>query len=148
MKKQKCLEEIAVVGVLLILCIYVFLTAGGFKGSSSLFPRIVSALAAILCVLQLRVSVQTLRKLQGAQDEPGKMNKNFLLACSSLVIYVISIFVLGYYVATLLYLCVSIYLFGYRKKLVVGLVSIGMIAFIYGLFNVLMYIKMPKGLLF
>ena len=44
MKKQKCLEEIFVVGILIILCIYVFLTAGGFKGTSSLFPRIVSAL--------------------------------------------------------------------------------------------------------
>ena len=148
MKKQKCLEEIFVVGILIILCIYVFLTAGSFKGTSSLFPRIVSALTAILCFLQLGASVRSLRSLQNTQEEPVGSGRSFLLASASLVVYAALIFLLGYYTATLLYLCASIYLFGYRKKLVIVLVSAGMIGFIYGLFHLLMYVNMPKGLLF
>jgi len=148
MKRQKCFEEIAVVVVLIALCIYVFVTAGGFKGTSGLFPRIVSALTALLCFLQLGASVRELRQVQDVQDGPVKSNKGFLLASGSLILYVVLIFVLGYYVATALYLCASVYLFGYHKKLVIVLIVLGMIAFIYGLFNVLMYVNMPKGLLF
>jgi len=145
-KKQKCRQEIVIVIALIVLCIYVFTTAGGFKGDSGMLPRIVAAITCVLCFMQLGVSMREYKALQGVEDAPPAPAKYFIMASVALIVYTALIFIVGYYVATAIYLCGSIYLFGYRKKPVILAITIGLVAFIYVLFNVLMYVKMPSGL--
>ena len=148
MKKQKCRQELVIVLSLIAICVYVFLSAGRFKGESGLLPRIVAVLTGALCLMQLNVSMREYKALAGVEDKPPVPAKNFILASIALIAYVALIFVVGYYIATAIYLCGGIYLFGYRKKWVILAITIGLVAFIYFLFIVLMYVKMPGGLFF
>ena len=148
MKKQKCRQEIIIVIALIVLCVYVFMSAGGFKGNSGMLPRIVSVLTGALCFMQLGVSVRAYKELAGVEDAPAAPAKNFILASLVLIAYTVVIFIVGYYIATAIYLCGSIYLFGYRKKPVILAITLGLVAFVYFLFNFLMYVKMPTGLFF
>ena len=146
MKKQKCRQEIVIVIALIALCVYVFVTAGGFKGDSGMLPRIVAVLTGALCIMQLGASMREYKELQGVEDAPPVPAKFFVMASVALIVYTALIFIVGYYVATAIYLCGSIYMFGYRKKPVILALTVGLVAFIYVLFNVLMYVKMPAGL--
>ncbi len=146
MKKQKCRQEIVIVIALIALCVYVFVTAGGFKGDSGMLPRITAVITGALCVMQLGVSMREYKALQGVEDAPPVPAKYFIMASVALVVYTALIFIVGYYIATAIYLCGSIYLFGYRKKVIILAITAGLVAFIYVLFNVLMYVKMPTGL--
>lgn len=146
MKKQKCRQEIVIVIALIALCVYVFVTAGGFKGDSGMLPRIVAVLTGALCIMQLGASMREYKELQGVEDVPPVPAKFFVMASVALIVYTALIFIVGYYAATAIYLCGSIYMFGYRKKPVILALTVGLVAFIYVLFNVLMYVKMPAGL--
>ena len=148
MKKQKSIQDLMIVAALIVLCIYVFVTAGSFKGESGMFPRIVAAVTLLLCCLQLGVGVREYLALRRKPGEVASKKHGFVLAAGTLVLYAALIFTIGYYPATAAYLCGSIYLFGYRKKLPVLLIGAGMIAFVYVLFHLVLRVRMPGGLIF
>lgn len=148
MKKQKSIQDIAITLCLIALCIFVFATAGGFKGESGMFPRIVAAVTLALCVLQLVANLHDCAAAAKAPAEEKRQGSTgFIKASVSLIAYVTLIFVLGYYVATALYLLFGIYLFGFQKKVPLALIVSGMIACVYILFTVMLRVQLPIGLL-
>lgn len=150
MKKQKSLQDILIVLFLIALSGYVFITSGGFRGESGMFPRIVAAVTLVLCFLQLGAGVR--EYLSSPADEPqapaAKAFNGFWAVAATLLGYTALIFVAGYYIATAVYLCMSMFLFGFRKKVALICIAAGMLIFVYILFSVLLRVQLPGGLLF
>lgn len=148
MKKQKSIQDTAITLFLITLCIFVFVTAGGFKGESGMFPRIVAAVTLLLCLMQLAANLHAFALVAKAPAEKSvRPATGFIKASVSLIAYVVLIFILGYYVATILYLLFAIYLFGFQKKLPLALIVAGMITGIYLLFTLLLRVGLPTGLI-
>lgn len=67
------------------------------------------------------------------------------IAATSLYVYLMT--VIGFIIATLLYIAGIMYFLGERKPLVIALVPIGTTAFIYLMFDVWLKISLPAGFL-
>jgi len=66
---------------------------------------------------------------------------------TAISLYILAIEFIGYFVATILFLAGSMYLFGRHRWLVVVGVSVGFLLTIYILFGLLIGIRLPEGLL-
>lgn len=141
------MQDIAITLALIVLCVFVFMTADGFKGESGMFPRIVAVITLALCAMQLVEGLYTYNKTEKEPTGKRPDPTGFYKAVISLVVYVLLIFILGYYVATAAYLLIGIYLFGYKKKLSLTLIVTGMIAGIYVLFTLMLRVQLPSGLI-
>lgn len=64
------------------------------------------------------------------------------------VAYVITIFQLGYFVSTFLYLCLSPLALGVKSWRAIALTEVVMLPLMYGFFVLFLEVNLPKGLLF
>ena len=130
---------------------YIYFTASGFPGEAGVFPKLVSAVTFILTIFQLIVSLfnakRVLQQSKSAQVEKKAINKNLIITIIGIIAYLMLIFVVGYLIATTLYLAISIYLYGYHNKLNIAIITISMIVFLYILFVLLLRVNLPSGLL-
>ncbi|ABR47317.1 hypothetical protein Amet_1106 [Alkaliphilus metalliredigens QYMF] len=81
-------------------------------------------------------------------DEPfGRMDIVFGTV-ALLVISILSFEYIGYYLASALFLGFCMYLLGYRKLKVVGIISVTWVIFTYFVFHRILYVPLPVGKLF
>jgi len=129
---------------------YIFFTASEFPGEAGTFPKLVSAATFILIIFQLILSMYNIKRISHTESdivEKKHINKNLMITIIGIIAYLVLIFFVGYLIATALYLSISIYLYGYHKKLNIGLITISMVVFLYIVFVLLLRINLPSGLL-
>jgi len=68
-----------------------------------------------------------------------------LLGIVCMVAYYFAIQILGYFLSSVIFLAVMMYMLSCRKPLLIGLVSTGWVAFSYLVFYKLLYIQLPLG---
>jgi len=111
------------------------------------YPKFISV---CLFLLALILIVQTVRK--GLPKWEGKINRKEL---ARQVIFFVSTFayihfmsILGFLLLTPLYLFFQCWFFGYRKYIVAGIMSIGLTAGTYYVFQMIFHIMLPSFRLF
>jgi len=151
LKKSFVNQQIMLTCALMIICVYVFVTAGGFRGTSGLLPRLVSCVTFFLCVIQLGFQIReslNAKKNQSTQAEKSANRKNFWVTVIGLIVYPVLIFTVGFFPATFIYMLGSMLLYGYKRIVVACLVSAGMTLFIYLVFTVTLRLQPPTGLFY
>ena len=68
-----------------------------------------------------------------------------LLGIGCMVAYYFAIQTLGYFISSVIFLALMMYLLSYRKPVVIALVSMGWLVFSYLVFYKLLYIQLPLG---
>lgn len=155
-KEKKALPstaDIILPAVIMGVCTWVFFTADGYRKEARMFPQVVAGITAILCLmLIIKSSISLIRaKRSASEKQEGKSTEaivRFWHAIVGVLLYPAFIILLGFIPATLIYLPTSMWLFGYRNKKVILLVTILLTAFMYVLFGVILSVKLPVGLLF
>lgn len=151
MKKSFINCDIALTGTLMAVCVFIFVTAGGFRGVSGRFPRIVSCVLFLLCAVQLGLEIRN--SLSGAKSNPVKKpkegnKKNYWVTVIGLLAYPALIFIAGYFPATFLYMLGSPFFYGYKRMVVAGLTSLIMCVFVYLMFVSVLRLQLPTGLFY
>ena len=146
-------QDIFVTSVLAIFSLYILLTTNNYPEEAGAFPKIVSILVIALCILQLVLSSLKLSSVIKSVDNPKEeiskntTNKTFIITAITLIVYPILIFVIGFIPSTLIYLVYTMYTYGYRNKVRIALISVGVLSVIYIIFEVMLRIKLPIGLM-
>lgn len=154
MEKRKVIEDIVVLLLLIALCVYVVVASFGFKSTAGIMPRLIACVTGALCCIQLGSSlIRYTRAKSDEMNSDGARKKairenRLLLASLTLILYFASIMIVGFYAGTLVYLIGTMVAFGFRKKLGIAFICIGMIVFMYALFERLLYVKLPTGMFF
>lgn len=141
-----------IIGIgLLLFSIYVWLTANAFPPSNSIgpgadfFPKITATILGILSVLLV------FKKEENAGDiftlQRGSIPK-FIGGFISLIIYVILVPTIGFFISTVLVSFVWMLLMGIRKWVVLVSVSILLSVVVVLLFEYVMNVPIPHGVLY
>ena len=136
----------------MVLAVFVFIIANGFlkvdKGvGPGGYPKVVAVGLFILgAILALDSFLRGFPQLTEKID--WKRVRQFVIFIAVTLVYVQSMKVLGFIVATPLYLAFGIYFFGYRKRLTIVLVSIGVTASIHIIFREIFLVMLPVFRLF
>jgi putative tricarboxylic transport membrane protein len=143
-------NEIIFGSVFLLLSVGFFSLTFGFPKqtialSPTVFPRFVTA---CLSLLSLLLMAQGIRKPRSSHEEKKELDKTFavrflLLAAIGLA-YTQAIRLMGYIVATPLFIAGSMLVFGEKKWYRVLLVSIITTAVMYSLFRLLFRVPLPR----
>lgn len=151
-EKVKTMESKKKFNMNILVCAFVagislvFLIASFFIEDklSATFPK-------ILCGLSIALSI-----LYFIQILCGKHNEEFdftgtgraCLACLVIIGYLLSNYLFGYYIATVIFLPVCMLFLGQRNWKVIAGVTVGLPLFLYLLLDLVMEMQMPQPLLF
>ncbi len=129
--------------------------------SASFFPRVVSVLLAVSAVWMIGKELAAKRKARSAasaviaeeesDEQPqGGSEKFVIYMMAAAVVYIIIIPVLGYLVSTIVYMVVSCIFLGSsysKRRWITALIAVAISISAYLLFNLVLSVFLPSGLL-
>ena len=146
--------EVLLLSGFLVLAVLLFRSTASYpesvQGSTAMYVRFLGAALGLLCALEL---IFTLKRRRDDDNPPEKMNiavkpVRFWSLFLLLVIYCTALSTLGFYIASALFLPLSMILLGARKPLTILLTSGGVLLFVYFVFARLLEVSLPMGTLF
>jgi len=143
--------------IFMMIAVFAYVTAASFKGmvrsdniGPSVWPKFLCILLgafSFILIIQNLLSKET----KDSEAEVEKTPQNFkrvVFLCLVIGIFLILTNFLGIYIAIVFLAPISMYLLGERKTIPIVSITIGMILFIYLIFQVGLKVPLPKGLLF
>jgi putative tricarboxylic transport membrane protein len=118
---------------------------GGSTTGPGFFPMILAGIVFFLCILLLINN----RK---EKDDSGvfftKANAPVFLSLLITIFYVVGIAILGFPLATVLYLAGLMKFFKVKNWIFVGVVSLCTSGILYGIFTMFLSVQLPRGMIF
>lgn len=113
--------------------------------ASRTFPTILCILCMLLATIFL---VQILKGKYTNADINMSGTAKALLMAGIILLYIVAINLVGYYIASIVFMPIGMLVLGQRSwKIIVG-VDVGVILFLYLFFGLLLSMQMPEGILF
>lgn len=120
------------------------------------FPLIISSILLIFCVFNLKASIKATKELNEkiARGENAKVLicwkelKYPTIGAGIILAYIIGVCLIGFFPASVVFMIAMPYWLGYRKFHVTIPVMVGVLAFVYVLFVMVLNTKLPAGILF
>lgn len=136
--------------ILIIFSIFVFFETLSYPKVAALFPQIISFLIFIFSIVLL---LRSLRKEESKLTEninlPEKNDFKVVIALLiGLIIYPIMLNYFGYFISTSLLVYNTIFFLREEKRKYLVIISIFIVIILFVVFNLLMKIRLPKGLFF
>lgn len=147
-------KEVSFAGFMSLLSLALFARGLMYPAESSQFPRFMMILQSAFSLVLLYTAL----RLPGSPSASGaagagkaaavwKELKAPLQVFLSASLYIFGIGFLGYFTATILFLAISMFVFGRHKAVVIIGASLGFIAVIYALFVLFIGVRLPQGFL-
>ncbi|UZP67577.1 tripartite tricarboxylate transporter TctB family protein [Desulfovibrio mangrovi] len=151
------LAELILLGGFLVLAVLLYSSTASYpqsvQGSTAEYVRFLGLSLGILCVAEVLITARAKKK--GKKDDNADkklvvadMPIRFWGLLILLVIYGLTFEILGFYLASGLFLPLAMLLLGARKILSIGLTTIGILGFVYLVFEKLLGVFMPSFSLF
>jgi putative tricarboxylic transport membrane protein len=151
-------EDSYVAIFLLVFCGLAYGVSYPYPHASAYFPHIIILLLAIMSGALLAKSILEGRKEKIAGDRTtGVKGPSFwkresirkvILMLAVFIFYLLVMSSIGFYLTTLVYLPVMIWLLGVRKIKVVAFSTVFVLIFIYLVFSAFLKVPIPEGILF
>jgi putative tricarboxylic transport membrane protein len=115
------------------------------QNSTANYVRFLALSMGILSILQIYFSS---RKNDSGKAEFYTNRKKFFSLVALLIVYISIIAFLGFMLSTAIFLPVTMYFMGHRKKRVILVSSIGLLLFLQVLFVTILHVPLPRGMIF
>ena len=133
-------------------CVAFLLLTWELHSTAALFPRWVAfaAIVFLVCAVPMRRSDASIQRSEDVDENfpqatAGVVNWSTVLALQ--LGYVIAIYLIGFTIATVVYLLVGPIQMGYRRWMIIALQAVVLTAVISGSFIGFFHIRLPKGIL-
>jgi putative tricarboxylic transport membrane protein len=143
---------------ILVSCGLAYWEAYSYPYESAYFPRIIILLLAIMSCALLGKSILEGRRENVREDRPPGVKsisfwereaaRKVILMIAVSFIYLLIMSSVGFYLTTLVYLPLMIWLLGVRKIRVITLSAVLVLIFIYLVFSAFLKIPIPEGIAF
>lgn len=149
----KRFAELLLLGGFLVLAVLLYNSTAAYpkfvQGSTAAYVRFLAICLGILCLAELFLA----SKKKGKDNLNAPLNmadapRKFWGLCILLFLYAASFEFLGFYLASAVFLPVAMLLLGARKPLPVGLTAVGILLFVYIVFEKLLGVFLPTSSLF
>ncbi len=129
------------------LTIIFFLITLGFPKSDQVGPAVVPRLwMGVIVALSLYLLIRGIAGKEGEDPESGRIDTIFLFLGLT-ILYLLAIQYIGYFVSSVFFVILGMYMLSYRNWKVIISVTIGWILFSYFAFFKLLFVPLPKGLI-
>ncbi len=132
------------------LAVVFFAMTFSYRAAAAFFPRVVTVIVAVLCLYELAMNVRAARAGQLAQrdkSEEGGRGIAWYHALLAIAAYCALIYVVGFDLATLVFLIGFPLRVGYRNWIVVVITAVVLTALVEISFVRFLHVPLPKGLL-
>ncbi len=158
--------ELLLVGAFFVVAVLLYGSTASYpnavQGSTAAYVRFLAMCRGALCVIELGLFILRSKKqaraeqmacADGAQaaEKPdtnfhiAKNPKPFWALFLVLVLYSASLSYVGFYIASAVFLPVTMFILGARKPLTMVLTTIGVLGFVYGVFEKVLEVYLPVG---
>ncbi len=159
---SKRLVELIILGALLVLAVLLYGSTAAYpqavQGSTAAYVRFLALALGLLCLFETISSLIRYKKhknhaQQSSSDTEalfsiGKNPQKFWVLFVLLLFYAGIFSYLGFYIASALFLPITMYALGARKPLSISLTTLGVLGFVYVVFERILEVYMPIGTYF
>ncbi len=142
--------ELLLIGLFLLVAVFLYVSTAAYpkavQGSTAEYVRFLALSLGLLCVIDGIISIRA--KKDSTRVQLSKSPKKFWILFLLLLIYAASFPLLGFYIASALFLPSTMLVLGARNLSSICLTTLGVLAFVYGVFEKLLEVYMPIGSLF
>lgn len=149
----KRLAEMLVLTGFTVIAIMLYLSTASFpemtQGSTATYIRFLAVSLGILSLMELLLKMRKSNKTSDGEsmkvtDAPAKFTALLIL----MFVYAMLLEPLGFYLASAIFLPLTMYILGSRKKLAIILTSAGVLLFVFLVFAKLLGVPLPESTLF
>ena len=147
---KKRLNSDTVSGLIIVVISIFFLSfTNKMPAGAARFPKIMLSLLGILgFILVLRgLRASIINKFNGKEAISPNSEKNPMIAIALIAIYAVLLKVIGFYIATTVYIILFMLFFQEKRIKIILLTVLGINIFIYLLFVVQLNVELPQGIL-
>ncbi len=142
------LERIIIIEFFLALSIIFYLLSYMFPDSGAVGPAVVPRLwIYFLIPLNILLIIKTIRSKNLIKVPETQLDLVYKIIIT-LILYLISIYFLGYFISSFIFVLVSLKILGYKAKLKALIIAISWILFSWLIFYKLLYVPLPTGIIF
>ncbi len=147
-RKRRFMGRILIpLGFIGIAVIFYLITLG-FPREQQVGPAIVPQLwIFFLVALNIYLLIRGITGREGEDPEKGRIDTVFLFL-ALVVIYLVAIQLIGYFISTFFFIVLAMYMLAYRNYVVIFSTAVGWLIFSYFAFFKLLFVPLPKGLVF
>ncbi len=131
---------------LIVFSVYIWMESGEFPANGDQLPRFCAIVAVVILLIMLVKDFLSIKKEKIKFDISYQANKQFVILFFS-ILYVISIFLIGYYVSTAIFLVLGCFLVGVRKLRFVIFTVVITLPLMYAFFELFLQAGLPRGLM-
>ncbi len=142
----------------LILAAYLGYQAFSYPVESAFFPRVLSVLLGLLALLLIiRLSLRqrkersvgkTIETDASTLSAEWRAIRSAGMVFTSIIIYGLLLTLVNYELASIIYLAAMMLIFGFRRPVITGSISVGLTVLLYTIFFHLLGVSRPESLLF
>lgn len=148
----KRLAEILVLSLFTVIAILLYRSTASFpemtQGSTATYIRFLAVTLGTLCILELGLNMRKNAKEEKSVLKITSAPTMFISLLVLMFLYAILLEPLGFYLASALFLPVTMCMLGARKLLTIGLTSGGVLLFVFLVFAKLLGVPLPESTLF
>lgn len=137
-----------VIAVLTINAASSFPTMVGTDVGAAYFPKMLSFIIIGLSILLFSQSLREPKDEQSNSQSESINWKKTTLGILGTIAYTCVFNYIGFYLSTILFLFAMMWVLGYKKIILATILSIGITLFIYVVFELLLQVPIPQGVLF
>ncbi len=155
----KKVVESLILGILLVVAVFLYTSTAAYpqavQGSTAAYVRFLAVCMGGLCALELLFCLR--RKNTSSSEQVQDAKESFSLVAKPkpfwallflLVMYAGLFSYTGFYIASALFLPVTMFVLGARKPVTIALTTLGVLGFVYAVFERLLEVYMPVGSFF
>lgn len=125
-----------------------FVDAGTFSPDAALFPRLISVVAMVCAAFAFAQSIRRPTGGVGEAQTRAVTWRDLLISYAGPPLYVGLMVLLGFWIASAVFLAGLLLLLGTRNPLIVSLITAGTLVLIYVAFELAFSIPLPEGMFF
>ena len=151
----KRFAELLLLGGFLVLAVLLYNSTASYpqfvQGSTAAYVRFLGICLGILCLFELFFTSKAKKKAQDGENPPLNMAdapRRFWGLCILLFIYAASFELLGFYLGSAIFLPTAMIMLGARKPVSLGVTTVGILLFVYLVFEKLLGVFLPASSLF
>jgi len=127
------------------LSVIFFVISFSFPSNEKVGPSVIPRLWIFVLIPLNLITLINIFRNKEAVDHSDEQQKTVYQFIGLLIIYLISIYYIGYFISSFIFLFMGIYMLGYRKYRTMLIISAGWLIFSYFIFYKLLFVPLPVG---
>lgn len=129
--------------IILILCCILYVITLSYPNEVVTFPKV---LIIIMAFMSISLFLNSFRQIEKSILDESVSTWEVIITIALIILYVVLVPVIGFFMSTILYLYVQMWILNRNRIILYAVISTGTIAFLYLVFVIFLKIWFPKGL--